>query len=158
MWGHREQSSRARIVPLFGWQQISCPDDLLLPCTSWGMQCERRSDVVAGDDDPARMYTHDRVMSSDLVWVPQGNQLEDFGPNGIAPVHDNILIAKLKPGQEINMELHCVKGIGKEHAKWSPVCTVSYRLLYHLPSHKPLGFVTRMPIFTVYNNMHSYTV
>jgi DNA-directed RNA polymerase I and III subunit RPAC1 len=25
--------------------------------------------------------------------------------------------------------LHCQKGIGKEHAKWSPVATASYRLL-----------------------------
>ena len=27
------------------------------------------------------------------------------------------------------MELKCEKGLGKDHAKWSPVCTASYRLL-----------------------------
>ena len=27
------------------------------------------------------------------------------------------------------MELICEKGIGKTHAKWSPVCTAYYRLL-----------------------------
>jgi DNA-directed RNA polymerases I and III subunit RPAC1 len=26
------------------------------------------------------------------------------------------------------MELHAIKGVGKEHAKWSPVATASYRL------------------------------
>lgn len=39
------------------------------------------------------------------------------------------MIAKLRPGQEIEMELICEKGIGKTHAKWSPVATAYYRLL-----------------------------
>lgn len=30
------------------------------------------------------------------------------------------------------MELICEKGIGKTHAKWSPVSTASYRLLPHI--------------------------
>lgn len=42
---------------------------------------------------------------------------------------DDILIAKLRPGQEIEMELICEKGIGKIHAKWSPVSTAFYRLV-----------------------------
>lgn len=42
---------------------------------------------------------------------------------------DDILIAKLRPGQEIEMELICEKGIGKTHAKWSPVSTAYYRLV-----------------------------
>ena len=45
------------------------------------------------------------------------------------PLHDDILLAKMRPGQEIEMELICEKGIGKTHAKWSPVCTAYYRLL-----------------------------
>lgn len=31
------------------------------------------------------------------------------------------MLAKLRPGQEIEMELHAIKGVGKDHAKWSPV-------------------------------------
>ena len=31
------------------------------------------------------------------------------------------MLAKLAPGQEIDIELHAIKGVGKEHAKWSPV-------------------------------------
>ena len=36
---------------------------------------------------------------------------------------------KLGVGQEIEADLFAVKGIGQTHAKWSPVCTASYRLL-----------------------------
>ena len=47
----------------------------------------------------------------------------------------DIVIAKLRPGQTIEMELHAIKGVGKEHAKWSPVgsChTSTYRRYQHL--------------------------
>ena len=36
-------------------------------------------------------------------------------------MNNDILIAKLRPGQEIDALLHCVKGIGQDHAKFSPV-------------------------------------
>ena len=38
-------------------------------------------------------------------------------------VHEDILLAKMRPGQEIVLEAHCTKGTGAEHAKWSPVAT-----------------------------------
>ena len=47
----------------------------------------------------------------------------------MAPVHGDILLVKLAPGQEIELEAHAFKGIGKDHAKFSPVATASYRLL-----------------------------
>ena len=39
----------------------------------------------------------------------------------IRPVHNDVLIAKLRPGQEIDLWMFCVKGIGRDHAKFSPV-------------------------------------
>lgn len=36
------------------------------------------------------------------------------------------------------MELHCVKGIGQDHAKFSPVATASYRLLPHIIFRQPI--------------------
>jgi DNA-directed RNA polymerases I and III subunit RPAC1 len=77
-----------------------------------------------------RPYTK-HVYSSDLEWVPQGDQEERFQnePSPIAPIHKDILIAKLRPGQSIELEAHCRRGIGKDHAKFSPVATASYRLM-----------------------------
>jgi DNA-directed RNA polymerases I and III subunit RPAC1 len=45
------------------------------------------------------------------------------------PVHDDIVVARLNPGQRIEFEAHCRKGVGKDHTKYSPVATASYRLL-----------------------------
>lgn len=78
------------------------------------------------------------MYSKDLIWEPKGIQAEKFKNNPIRPVHDDILIAKLRPGQEIDMELHCHKGIGKDHAKWSPVATASYRLLPEITILQPI--------------------
>ena len=44
------------------------------------------------------------------------------------PVHDDILLARLRPGQRIELEAHATVGTGAEHAKWSPVATAWYRL------------------------------
>ncbi|XP_042504103.1 DNA-directed RNA polymerases I and III subunit RPAC1-like isoform X2 [Macadamia integrifolia] len=57
------------------------------------------------------------------------DSLPEFSNNPIASVHQDIIIAKLGPGQEIELEAHAVKGIGKTHAKWSSVSTAWYRML-----------------------------
>ena len=64
-------------------------------------------------------------MSGDLILTPFPGQVDALPK----PLLDDILIAKMRPGQEIEMVLICEKGIGKTHAKWSPVCTAYYRLL-----------------------------
>ena len=66
------------------------------------------------------------VLSNQIKWIPQGNQKSRI--DIAKPVHDDILIAKLRPGQEIEVEMIAVKGLGKDHTKWSPVCTAYYRL------------------------------
>lgn len=71
------------------------------------------------------------VKSGELVWQPEGGQVDDpdLVANPPGPIHDDILLLKLAPGQEIDMLMQCKKNIGKEHSKWSPVATASYRLL-----------------------------
>ncbi|ORD97037.1 RPAC1 [Hepatospora eriocheir] len=41
----------------------------------------------------------------------------------------NVLIAKLAPGNSINMTIQLATGIGKDHAKWSPVSMCTFRLM-----------------------------
>lgn len=87
-------------------------------------------------ETPGRPFTK-HVYSKDLVWMPQGAQENHF-PNGIRPVHDNILIAKLRPGQEIYLEAHGRRGIGRDHAKFSPVATACYRLYTEIELLEPV--------------------
>ncbi|KAL4433723.1 hypothetical protein ABPG75_000164 [Micractinium tetrahymenae] len=90
---------------------------------------------------PSGAMENDKVYSRDLVWLPEGSEMPDetscrfassqaaLVSGGVRPVHDDILIAKLRPGQAIELECHCIKGVGDMHAKWSPVATTWYRLM-----------------------------
>ena len=87
-----------------------------------------------------KLYDNAHVYASHLEWIPQGRQDTRFqGPEGvIRPVNPEILLAKMRPGQIIDMEMHCHKGIGADHAKFSPVATASYRLLPTIDLVKPI--------------------
>ena len=54
------------------------------------------------------------------------------------PVHDDILLCKLREGQRITAECWAIRGTGAEHAKWSPVATASYRLLPDIQLTEPV--------------------
>ncbi|XP_076937708.1 uncharacterized protein LOC143616421 [Bidens hawaiensis] len=96
------------------------------------------------------------VYSDDLKWLPSGSEyvlstennasdstskpktytsftssqtsLPELSKDPIT-VTEKIILSKLGPGQEIELEAHATKGIGKTHAKWSPVATAWYRML-----------------------------
>jgi len=40
-----------------------------------------------------------------MKWVPIGTQEEKFKNTPIRPVYEDILLSKMRPGQEIEMEL-----------------------------------------------------
>ncbi|KAJ4755134.1 DNA-directed RNA polymerase family protein [Rhynchospora pubera] len=91
------------------------------------------------------------VKSDQLEWLPDGSKLHEVAPSfpgeqqktytsfsgsqmevskkPLGVMHKDITIARLGPGQTIELEAHAVKGIGKVHAKWSPVATAWYRML-----------------------------
>ncbi len=48
-------------------------------------------------------------------------------PLDISPVSDTIPIVKLGPGQVIELEAVARMGVGKDHAKWQPVCVAAYK-------------------------------
>jgi DNA-directed RNA polymerase I and III subunit RPAC1 len=88
--------------------------------------------IINNTHDENKLYNNPNVFSGHLKWVPVGNQRERLAGidgKGVAALFDDILIAKMRPGQEIEMELICEKGYGKTHAKWSPVSTAYYRLV-----------------------------
>ncbi|XP_027933341.1 DNA-directed RNA polymerases I and III subunit RPAC1-like isoform X2 [Vigna unguiculata] len=97
-----------------------------------------------------------KVKSDKLKWLPNGSEFpsEDIKPNtastkpktftsfscsqdslpefsndSIGLTYPDIILSKLGPGQEIELEAHAVKGIGKTHTKWSPVAPAWYRML-----------------------------
>uniref|UniRef100_A0A7N0U229 DNA-directed RNA polymerases I and III subunit RPAC1 n=1 Tax=Kalanchoe fedtschenkoi TaxID=63787 RepID=A0A7N0U229_KALFE len=105
------------------------------------------------------------VKSDQLEWLPNGSEfmqfhylptarstskqqtctaftcdqssLPDFPNSNAQLVVPGIIIAKLGLGEEIELEAHAVKGIGKTHAKWSPVATAWYRSLPEIVLLKP---------------------
>ncbi|PIL32975.1 hypothetical protein GSI_05093 [Ganoderma sinense ZZ0214-1] len=88
------------------------------------VKCER----VKKASKDAPQIINQVVTTADLVWEPQGEQDTVFAVNPPAATNKDIVLAKLAPEQIIEMELHAVKGLAKEHAKWSAVATASYRL------------------------------
>jgi DNA-directed RNA polymerase I and III subunit RPAC1 len=103
---------------------------------------------------PDGEFVNASVTSRDLEWLPLGSALPEetdakltaFSksqsavlPEGAAAVYPDILLAKMRPGQEIELEAHAVKGKGKTHAKWSPVGTTWYELCPEIVLLQPLA-------------------
>ncbi|RHZ56046.1 hypothetical protein CDV55_105067 [Aspergillus turcosus] len=103
------------------------------------VECTENPNAAPGEDDPRKLYKNAHVYAKDITFHPVGRQEQFFtGDGAIQPVNPDILIAKLRPGQKIDMELHCIKGIGADHAKFSPVATATYRLMPDIKILRPI--------------------
>jgi DNA-directed RNA polymerase I and III subunit RPAC1 len=119
------------------------PNELNTLVFTLDIKCTRRSggpsanevlaNEIASNNDK---YENSLVMSGDLKWEPQGRQASIH--SNIEPTEKDIVLAKLRPGQSIEAELHAIKGTGAQHAKWSPVATASYRLLPEIVFTEPI--------------------
>lgn len=107
-------------------------------------KCERKPEYLRADKkiieeaNVEQIYTNTTIYSKDLIWTPIGNQKQIYENKPLGPVHEDIIINKLRENQEIEAELFCEKGIGKTHAKWSPVATAYYRLMPDIKLKKPI--------------------
>lgn len=112
-------------------------------CEECDSHCKKCS-VFFSLNETHNLSSDDREMQPMIVTSRHLKNLyeDDALCETVKPVHDSgdaevrdqlegssgIVIIKLAPGQSIHVELVAKKGIGKEHAKWSPMCTVSYRM------------------------------
>ena len=129
------------------WHKKPAPgEDPYAGCFDWNtvrlelnVTCEANPDAAPGETDPLKAYHNAHVYAKDIVFAPTGKQIEHFsGDDVIRPVNPDILIAKMRPRQTINLSMHMHKGIGADHAKFSPVATASYRLMPTISILKPI--------------------
>ncbi|KAJ3861705.1 DNA-directed RNA polymerase [Lentinula novae-zelandiae] len=87
-----------------------------------------------------KLYTNYLFSSKHFEWNPAGEQLDKIKPvlPTLGALNPEVVLAKLRPGQAVEMVLHARKGVGKDHAKWSPVATASYRLHPNIVITKPI--------------------
>ena len=102
------------------------------------VECTKNESAAKNETDSKKKYHNSHVYARHLEFTPEGGQEAQFGNQPVGPVNPEILIAKLRPGQVIDMLLHCVKGKGLDHAKFSPVATATYRLLPTIEILKPI--------------------
>lgn len=104
------------------------------------IECTRNEEAIAsGETEPTKKYNNAHVYAKDLQFDPVGQQSKYFTGDGIIKaVNPDILIAKLRPGQKIDLEAHAHIGFGQAHAKFSPVATATYRLLPTITIKQPI--------------------
>ncbi|KAM0747794.1 DNA-directed RNA polymerase III subunit C5 [Meredithblackwellia eburnea MCA 4105] len=114
------------------------PTDLNTIVFDLVVECEKNKEAKKGETDPSKLWNNTEVLSSMITFTPKGSQDQTFSSNPPRPAVGGILLAKMRGSQKIVAELHCNKGTGKEHAKWSPVATASYRLLPTIDLRGPI--------------------
>lgn len=125
--------------PAEGQDVYSTTFDYNTVCLKLQVECTHNKAAAPGETDPRKLYHNAHIYAKDLVFEPVGNQEEVFaGAGAIRPTNPDILIAKLRPPQKLDMEIHMHKGIGADHSKFSPVATASYRLMPTIQILQPI--------------------
>ncbi|XP_028514803.1 DNA-directed RNA polymerases I and III subunit RPAC1 [Exaiptasia diaphana] len=63
------------------------------------VKCIKNKNAPKDATDPDELYINSKVTTEHLKWIPTSQQAKMYRPQDIRPVHNDILIAKLRPGQ-----------------------------------------------------------
>jgi len=121
---------------LFSWKEEGADDEGTEEDTlefQLKIRCSKSNG--SSQDEP---YVNEKVLTEHIQWVAKGDQANRLTADQVGPTHPDILVNKLRLGHEMEITMFAVKGIGRDHAKFSPVATAFYRLLPSITLLKPV--------------------